>query len=97
MVVLVRFTVFWIHGGLGAWGRPKRRPPLDRHTHTRGGRIERTQKTLVFWELLKNPIPKDDVGYLSQRLWAVWSPSGIRSALLGLRSLEATGCAVHTD
>ena len=40
MVVLVRFTVFWIHGGLGAWGRPKQRPPLDRHTHTRRHGLE---------------------------------------------------------
>ena len=51
MVVLVRFTVFWIHGGLGAWGARNSVPPwTDTHTHTLAAGIDRTRKTKVFWE-----------------------------------------------
>ena len=49
MEVLVRFTVFWIHGGLGAWGARNSVPPLT-DTPTLAAGIDRTQKTKVFWE-----------------------------------------------
>ena len=72
MVVLVRFTVFWIHGGLGAWGARNSVPPWT-DTHTLAVGIDRTQKTKVFWELLKHPTPKDNVGYRNHRLVAMVS------------------------
>ena len=72
MVVLVRFTVFWIHGGLGAWGARNGVPPLT-DTHTLRRRVDRTQKTKVFWELLKHPTSKDNEGYMDQKLWGIVS------------------------
>ena len=55
-------------------GAPKQRPPLDRYTHTlAAGGIDRTQKTKVFWELLKHPTSKDNEGYMDQKLWGIVS------------------------
>ena len=52
-------------------GRPKQRPPPGQahtHTHSRLG-FREPKRLKSFEKLLKNPIPKDDVDYLSQRLW----------------------------
>ena len=49
VVVLIRFTVFWIHGGLGAWGARNSVPPWT-DTHTLAGAGFREPKRLKSFE-----------------------------------------------
>ena len=62
------------HGAFPSSGPPNRVPYRTGTPTPRTIGILKTQKTIVFWELLKNPTPKDGAGYRGCRLLAMWSP-----------------------
>ena len=70
-----------IHGDLDSWGfagrgRPKQRPLLDRHTHTRAPRFRKPKRLKSFEKLLKHPTSKDNGGYVNHMLLVMVSPKG---------------------
>ena len=77
MVVLVRFTVFWIHGGLGAWGARNSVPPLT-GTPTLGGAGLKEPKRLrsfgndPLWDLNPAVMVWPIHGGFEAHLMAVW-------------------------
>ena len=50
-------------------------PPGQAHTHSQLG-FREPKRLMSFEKLLKNPIPKDEVGYLNQRRWGMVSTQG---------------------
>ena len=71
MVVWVRFTVFWIHGGLGAWGARNSVPPWTGTPTLAALRFGEPKSLRSFVKLLKHPTSKDNEGYTDQKLWGV--------------------------